>query len=385
MNNGIKSLGIYCHIPFCVKKCAYCDFPSFARGGDQEIKDYFKALQGEIIAFALKNSHVDLPMVDTLYFGGGTPSAVPPEYISETVGLIREVFSVSGSVEQTIEINPGTLSLDNAQIYTESGFNRVSMGLQAWQDVLLENLGRIHCQRDFIKSMGLLKAVGFENISVDVMYGLPDQRVTDVIETLAALMNFSPTHLSCYSLILEEGTLMAEREARGEIILPGDDVEREMHWAADGFLRSRGYVHYEISSYGKPGFESSHNLKYWEEMPYLGFGLGAHGFFEGSRYGNTTDLNDYCQAIENGLDPGVRELPMGENQMMGEWVFLGLRKLTGIDDVAFQKRFGKSFFIVFQKAIDSLINDRLLIREGSVLRLTDLGQDFGNRVFMAFV
>lgn len=378
-------LGIYCHIPFCVKKCAYCDFPSFACGSDQEINRYFEALQGEIKTFAKKNRSVALPVVDTIYFGGGTPSAVPPEYIRETMGLLREAFSISGSVEQTIEINPGTLNLEKAQMYAEAGFNRVSMGLQAWQDVLLKSLGRIHQQSDFIESMGLLRTVGFENISVDIMYGLPGQRVVDVIETLEALMTFSPTHLSCYSLILEEGTSMAEREAQGVITLPEDDVERDMHWAVDAFLRSHGYDHYEISSYGKPGFESRHNLKYWEEVPYLGFGLGAHGFFNGSRYGNITHLNDYCQAIEEGLDPGVSEPPLAEGQIMGEWVFLGLRKLKGIDDGVFQKRFGKSFFRVYEKDIDFLIKEGLLVREGSVLRLTDHGQDFGNRVFMAFV
>ena len=233
--------------------------------------------------------------------------------------------------------------------------------------------------------MGLLKEAGFENISVDVMYGLPGQSVKDVVETLEALMAFSPTHLSCYSLILEEGTPIAKREARGEIVLPDENVEREMHWEIDGFLRSQGYEHYEISSFGKPGYESRHNLKYWEEIPYCGFGCGAHGFYNGVRYGNTGNISDYCRLVENDENPGVMDAPLTKSQLMSEWLFLGLRKLKGIDEAAFQQRFGKSFFLIYENAINSLISQGLLVREGSILRLTDRGQDFGNQVFMAFL
>lgn len=381
----MNTLGIYCHIPFCVKKCAYCDFPSFRINNEYEVKRYFDALQKEIKIFAIKNKGGKVPLVDTIYFGGGTPSAVPPEYIRETMGLLGEVFSISEDAEQTIEINPGTLSADKAQIFREAGFNRVSMGLQAWQDVLLKSLGRIHRQSDFVKSMDLLKTAGFENISVDVMYGLPDQSMKDVIQTLEALMDFLPTHLSCYSLILEEGTPMAKREAQGDICLPDEDLEREMHWGIHEFLKSQGYEHYEISSYGKPGYESRHNLKYWEIVPYCGFGCGAHGFYNGSRYGNTANLSDYCRALEEDKNPGVSEGLLTKKQLMSEWLFLGLRKLKGVDDGAFQKRFGKSFFVIYKEAIDSLITKELLVREGSNLRLTDHGQDFGNQVFMAFI
>jgi len=385
MNNDLNSLGIYCHVPFCVKKCDYCDFPSFGNPDDSAVKRYFKALQEEIKVFSKNNSGKAIPVADTIYFGGGTPSAVNPEYIRQTLELLRKVFSVSAAVEQTIEINPGTLTLEKAKRYRDMGFNRVSLGLQAWQDVLLKSLGRIHRQQDFIDSMGYLKEAGFENISVDVMYGLPGQRVEDVIETLAALMEFSPTHLSCYSLILEEGTPMTRREAQGEITLPSEDEERLMHWAVDGYLKTQGYEHYEISSYARPGYESRHNLKYWEMVPYLGFGLGAHGFFNGTRYGNTPDLNEYCSVIERKQNPGVYEPALTEDQIMSDWMLLGLRKLGGIDDQVFQKRFGKSFIKVYAKTIDGLINEGLLVREGSILRLTDHGQNFGNQVFMAFL
>ncbi|KNZ42024.1 radical SAM family heme chaperone HemW [Acetobacterium bakii] len=385
MNHDINSLGIYCHIPFCVKKCDYCDFPSFGNACDADIKRYFKALQKEIEGFSKRNRDSSIPVVDTIYFGGGTPSAVNPEYVRQTLGLLREVFSVSAMVEQTIEINPGTLTPEKALLYKAMGFNRVSMGLQAWQDSLLKSLGRIHRQQDFIDSMGYLKKAGFENISVDVMYGLPGQQVKDVIETMAALMDFAPPHLSCYSLILEEGTPLTRREARGEITLPSEDQERLMHWTVDSYLRSKGYDHYEISSYAKPGYESRHNLKYWELVPYLGFGLGAHGFYHGARYGNATDLDEYCSLVEQNQNPGEAEPALTKEQIMADWMLLGLRKLGGIDDRIFQKRFEKSFFRVYEKTIEGLIKAELLVREESVLRLTDHGQDFGNQVFMAFL
>ncbi|MGV8905548.1 MAG: radical SAM family heme chaperone HemW [Acetobacterium sp.] len=381
----MSGLGIYCHIPFCIKKCAYCDFPSFNINSEDEIKSYFKALQKEIKAFASKHKNDKLPLVDTIYFGGGTPSAVAPEYISDTMALLHDVFTISKDAEQTIEINPGTLSQKKAEIFRASGFNRVSMGLQAWQDDLLKSLGRIHRQADFIMSMNLLKDAGFENISVDLMYGLPGQRVADVVATLAALMDFSPTHLSCYSLILEAGTPMQKRAARGDICLPDEDIERAMHWQINRFLTAHGYDHYEISSYGKPGYESRHNLKYWEGIPYCGFGLGAHGFYNGSRYGNTDNLSDYLTALEDGQDPGQEDAPLTPHQLMSEWLFLGLRKLKGVDDGIFQQRFGQSFFELYENDIAALIKKGLLVREGSNLRLTNHGQDFGNQVFMAFI
>lgn len=204
--NLSESLGIYIHIPFCLKKCAYCDFSSFPCQSDQAISDYFAALQREIRKFASDNKDLKLPPVDTIYFGGGTPSAVNAGYIEAALALLKEVFVVKGDAEITIEINPGTLTADKASRYKKAGINRASVGLQAWQDFLLKILGRIHSQADFIKTMAILKSSGFVNFSVDVMVGLPGQKLADVIETLTALMAFSPTHLSSYSLILEPGT-----------------------------------------------------------------------------------------------------------------------------------------------------------------------------------
>ncbi|MBC3889164.1 radical SAM family heme chaperone HemW [Acetobacterium paludosum] len=385
----IKSLGIYCHVPFCVKKCAYCDFCSFSGQNSQTIADYFKALQQEIRSFALARFNSDVgdlafPVVDTIYFGGGTPSSVSPEYIQKTMAVINEVFTVSEAAEKTIEINPGTLSASKAESYKAAGFNRVSVGLQVWQDELLKMLGRVHQQSDFIQCMEILRSVGFNNISVDVMYGLPGQKLEDLTATLAELMAFSPTHLSCYSLILEAGTPMTNLVKAGRLVLPSEDLEREMHWTIDRFLKAHGYSHYEISSYCRPGYESRHNLKYWEMVPYLGFGLGASGFYNGVRSVNTSDLKEYGRLIAAGKSPAKYEPPMSEGELMSEWMFLGLRKLNGIDDADFKKQFNRSFFAIYQEAIDSLLKAELLVQDGSVLRLTPKGQDFENQVSLAF-
>lgn len=385
INDAKKSLGIYCHIPFCVKKCAYCDFSSFSCQDNQTIDAYFKALHQEIRQFADENKDSVLPIVDTIYFGGGTPSSVPAAYIESTLALLKDVFSLSEGAEITIEINPGTLTFEKGKRYQAAGINRVSVGLQVWQDFLLKILGRIHNQADFIGSMEILKSLGFKNFSVDVMYGLPGQKLEDVMATLNELMAFSPTHLSCYSLILEEGTPMANWVDAGQLNLPGEELEREMHWAVDAFLKEQGYTHYEISSYCKPKFESRHNIKYWELVPYLGFGLGAHGYYAGARYGNANDLGSYCDLIQAGKSPGVVEPKMTKEETMSEWMFLGLRKLKGINDRDFKAQFDQSFFDVYKEVVNPLIRDGLLARDGSILRLTPKGQDFGNQVFMAFI
>lgn len=378
-------LGIYCHIPFCVKKCGYCDFSSFSGQDDQSVSRYFSALHREIEKFVAEHQESASMSIDTIYFGGGTPSSVDPMYLETTLALIKENFLIAADAEITIEINPGTLTLDKAWRYKTAGVNRVSIGLQAWQDFLLKILGRVHNQAEFIESIEMIKTVGFANFSVDVMVGLPGQKLADVIETLTALMAFSPTHLSSYSLILEPGTPMANWVEAGQLDLPDEDEEREMHWAVDGFLRDQGFKHYEISSYCQPGYESRHNLKYWELVPYLGFGLGAHGFFDGRRYGNVNDLKSYWTLIEAGKSAAFFEPLMEPGEMMSEWMFLGLRKLGGIRDDDFMARFGESFFVRYREVIDQLIADGLLECDGAILKLTATGQDFGNRVFMAFV
>ncbi|PKK87547.1 MAG: coproporphyrinogen III oxidase [Candidatus Wallbacteria bacterium HGW-Wallbacteria-1] len=383
--NGAAGLGIYCHIPFCLKKCAYCDFSSFSCQSEETIRIYFEALHKEIRNFANENKNSILPMVDTIYFGGGTPSSVDAGQIETTLAILKEVFVIKADAEITIEINPGTLTRDKASRYQEAGINRASVGLQAWQDFLLQILGRVHSQADFIKTMEILKSTGFENFSVDVMVGLPGQKLADVMETLGALMAFSPTHLSSYSLILEPDTPMANWVEAGQLELPDEDEEREMHWAVDRFLKEQGYQHYEISSYCRPGYESRHNVKYWELVPYLGFGLGAHGYFKGRRYGNVNEINQYCELLIAGKSASIFEPVMEIPEMRSEWMFLGLRKLGGIRDDDFRACFGESFFVCYGEVINSLIADELLAWDGSVLKLTSRGQDFGNRVFMAFV
>lgn len=381
----MKSIGLYCHIPFCVRKCAYCDFTSFSHWDEGIVERYFDLLKKEIILFKEKSSYQkEQTLVDTIYFGGGTPSAVPSDYIIETMNFIKEHFLMAENPEVTIEINPGTLTLKKAEDYFGVGFNRVSMGLQAWQDKILKKIGRIHCQGDFIESMGYLKKAGFRNISVDLMYGLPSQEIDDVLDTLEAVMSFSPNHLSCYSLILEEGTPMTKAEAAGKSFLPSEDEERQMHWIVNDYLKEVGYEHYEISSYSKPGFQSRHNLKYWEEVPYLGFGMGAYSFYNNCRYGNPSNFEEYERLITEQLNHRDYERLTPE-EVMKEWVFLGLRKLKGISRKDFQDRFNQELFTKYKNEINPLIDEGLLVIEGDFLRLTAKGQDYGNLVFMTFL
>jgi oxygen-independent coproporphyrinogen-3 oxidase len=380
-----ETLGIYCHIPFCVRKCAYCDFISFCGQTKDMLEQYFTALNQEITMRVEKYPQIKQQVVDSIYFGGGTPSSVEASFIEGIMELLKEAFFVSDQAEITIEVNPGTLTDEKARRYRQAGFNRVSVGLQVWQDHLLSVLGRIHCQQDFISSMELLKKAGFANISVDVMYGIPGQKLQDVKETLEALMAFSPLHLSCYSLILEAGTPLTALVEEGALQLPEESLEREMHWTIDHFLKEQGYHHYEISSFCKPGYESRHNLKYWELVPYLGFGLGAHGFYEGRRYGNPDNLQEYLSRIAAGSIPGDEDPPLTKKDAMSEWLFLGLRKLNGVDKNAFWDSFREEMDAVYGNVINALIGEGLLEEEGDFLRLTDRGQDFGNQVFMAFI
>lgn len=375
-----QRLGIYCHIPFCIKKCDYCDFNSEVCSDQGQIDAYFKALKKEIFLTADKKK-----MVDTLYLGGGTPSSVAGDKIADLIACLREAFFFDPACEITIEVNPGTVTEEKLSFYKEAGINRVSVGLQAWQNALLQMLGRIHDQQQFIETMAALKKTGFKNISVDLMYGLPDQTLLMVLETLEAVLAFEPTHLSCYSLILEDETPMTKKVNIGELVCPDEDLEREMHRAIDDFLKAHGYRHYEISSYARPGYESRHNLKYWELKDTLAFGAGAHSFYEGVRFANRAVRDQYVEALEKGTLPRIESHRLSEKESMDEWMFLGLRKLGGVSRKAFIKRFARDYNLIYKEEIKKLTGQKLLIQEGDDLKLTAKGQDFANQVFMAFI
>lgn len=376
-----NKVGIYCHIPFCVKKCEYCDFNSQVCRDSLQVDAYFKALMQEIRLTAGKEKLI----AETIYIGGGTPSSVAAKKIAELIEVLREVFIFDKDLELTIEVNPGTVTREKLSIYKEVGINRISVGLQAWQDKLLKSLGRIHDQKQFIKTMELLKALDFYNFSVDIMYGLPGQSLEMLEETLKEVLAFKPMHLSCYSLILEEDTPMTRKVEDGVLCMPTEDLERKMHWLIDKVLKNADYDHYEISSYAKKGYESRHNLKYWELVPYLGFGAGAHGFYQGIRYANEPSVPLYIKAIKNNQGIRIEEDALKEEDAQAEFMFLGLRKLGGVDRKTFSDRFGCDFTELYREEIGQLLDQKLVVFKGESLKLTAKGQDFANLVFMAFV
>lgn len=370
--------GIYIHIPFCAAKCRYCDFVSFADPAGREA--YIRALCGEMALCAAAGPWREY---DTVFLGGGTPSVLPEGEIARVLEALFGAFSIAPGAEISIEANPGTLDPQKLCEYREAGVNRLSIGLQSAQNQLLRNLGRIHTYEDFLESFGLAREAGFSNINVDIMYGLPEQALEDYLSTIEALAALSPEHISAYSLILEENTPLYMDVNGGAQSLPDEDAAYDMHRAGIELLAKRGYRRYEISNYAKPGFESRHNLNYWNNGEYLGLGLNAHGAMrvDGKwlRFENTASLGVYLERAARGERPLTGEQKeISPAEEMFETVMLGLRKTEGIRDETFRARFQKSMSEVFPEALRRLNAKGWLVSEGGFYRLTDEGLDFQN-------
>lgn len=379
----MENVGIYVHVPFCRQKCRYCDFPSWAGLGEAETGRYFEAVCLEIKAFAAEQGRVP---AGTVYFGGGTPSYVAADYIGRVMDCIRECFELpEESIEATIEANPGTLTDAKCRAYRNMGLNRVSMGLQTTSDRGLKALGRIHTYADFETSLDLLGSAGFENISADLMFGLPGQTLEDVrqdIDRLTALASIK--HISCYSLKIEEGTAFDTLYRQGKLLLPDEALERRMQHAIIDGLAENGFEQYEISNFARKGWESRHNSLYWVMKPYVGFGLGAASYYKEERRTNVMDMEDYCALVTQGKAPVLETHILDAQEKKGDFMFLGLRRMCGVDDADYRELFGSSFFEDFEE-IENLVKAGLLMREDQVIRLTPKGQDLANQVFVAFV
>lgn len=374
--------GIYIHIPFCVSKCDYCDFLSFAPEGFSEAvyKPYTDALLREM-RVARSNPLCDA--VDTVYIGGGTPTALPAPLL---IQIIREArrFTLTADAEFTVEANPGTLTPEILSVLGENGVNRLSVGMQAWQDRLLKIIGRTHTQAIFERNIRAARTAGFSNINVDLIFALPGQTARDWQESLKAAVSFSPEHISLYSLTPEDGTPLWRRVQNKELILPGDDADRDMYETGIQFLTRHGYRHYELSNFAKPGYESRHNTRYWKRSPYYGFGLGAHSFDGKTRRSNIKDLNRYIQGIHP-ADRLEAEEQLTARDAMSETMFLGLRLLEGVSAEVFYKTHGVTLAQAYGSVIDTLCGDGLLYFDGVCCRLTRRGMDLANRVFMEFI
>ena len=382
MNNNF---GIYIHIPFCKRKCSYCDFISFSNK-DRLIESYVEALKKEIEDFDFSKYDVT-----TIYLGGGTPSYIKEEYIKEILELLKEKLinnKVSWKdIEITIEVNPGTVTKEKLEAYKEAGTNRLSIGLQSTNNSLLKQIGRIHKFEDFLDTYNLAKEVGFDNINVDLMIALPNQTIEDIKESLEEIVSLNPNHISVYSLIVEEGTLLEKQIDEGKMKLPSDEEERRMYWYVKNFLELHGYNHYEISNFSKKSKESKHNLNCWNQEEYIGFGLASHSYIEGIRFCNTSNLEEYIENInDNNINKNreVEERQEREDEEK-EFMMLGFRKIEGVDISKFKEKYQENPLFLFRKELDKLVSEGLIEVDLNNIRLTNKGLDLANIVFEEFI
>lgn len=375
----MKKLGLYIHIPFCVRKCRYCDFLS-APCSEAEQEEYVRALTAEIIYSAERFRDY---RVDTIFIGGGTPSVLTPGQTERILEAVHGYYTLEPYTECTIECNPGTVDEQKAESWLLSGVNRVSIGLQSANNHELKELGRIHTAEEFLDSYLLLSGMGFTNINVDLMSALPFQTEESFYGTLRSVAGLNPRHISVYSLIVEEGTPLYEWVHDGnEDKLPSEETERKMYYETRRILEEYGYRRYEVSNFAKPGYECRHNLGYWERKEYAGFGLGAASLVDGVRYNNVSDREAYL------ADCGrrkVNEERLKKADAMAEFMFLGLRKTEGIKKQDFWNAFGIKYDAVYGEITGKLAAGGFLEAYENTVRLTDLGIDVSNVVLAEFL
>ena len=376
-----KELGLYVHIPFCVKKCGYCDFLSWC-GTSEEKETYVQALLKEIESY---REFARGYRVSTVFVGGGTPSVLEAGQMEGVLGNIQEVFELEKKPEITPEMNPGTVTEEKLQCYKENGVNRLSIGLQSVKNEKLEVLGRIHSYEEFLESYELARKAGFTNISVDLISSIPGQKLEEWKEELAALSALSPEHISVYQLIIEAETPFYEKYAEHEELLPDEEESREIYLWTGSFLKEQGYEQYEISNYAKPGKESRHNLKYWERGDYLGLGLGAASMVRNIRMSNTKDMKTYLERC--GQPKTMREDVqfLEEARQMEEFMFLGLRKTRGVSRKEFRRIFGQEMDMVYEKALHKCLENGMLKEHKDRVYLSEEGVLLSNAVLSEFL
>ena len=378
----MKKLGIYIHIPFCKRKCAYCDFVSFSNK-QKLVEEYVETLKKEINKCKINKEEY---LIDTIYFGGGTPSYIYSKYIIDILEVIRNRFNVSKDAEITIEVNPGTASEEKLNDYYKSGINRLSIGLQSVDDKLLKTIGRIHSFSDFLETYSIAEKVGFTNINVDLMIGLPTQNLSDVKMAIEKIVELSPKHISVYSLIVEEGTPIEEKINKKELFLPSEILERKMYWTVKEELEKNGYMHYEISNFAKIGYESKHNTSCWNQEEYIGFGLAAHSYIDNTRYSNAEDMEEYIENIRCDKDEykTIHEVQSKEDKMK-EYILLALRKIEGVRISEFKKKFVYNPIYLYREELNKLVTQELIEIEIDNIKLTKKGIDLANLVWEEFV
>ena len=376
--------GVYVHIPYCVKKCAYCDFCSVPR--NESVEAYPDALCREI-----ELSRDRLPYegpVPSVFFGGGTPTILPAETLVRVLDTVRRTYEVRSDAEITTECNPGTAAYADFVKLRAAGFNRLSLGLQSANDKLLKAVGRIHTYDQFLTAYGAARDAGFQNINVDLMHGLPGQRSADYLDTLQRVCDLGPQHISAYALILEEGTPLYQQVRRGEISLPDEDAVADMEDAGMAYLKQQGYERYEVSNFAKPGYACRHNLIYWNDEPYLGFGVAAHSSAKGEgewlRWSNTESIPEYFRKLRRGKLPTAEKLHIDRREEMFEVVMLGLRKVAGIPRQFFSDRFGLPLEEAFPEAYLNVRSNGWWLDSPTHYALTPQGMDQLNTALCYF-
>ncbi|MNW29486.1 Oxygen-independent coproporphyrinogen-III oxidase 1 [compost metagenome] len=374
---------IYIHIPFCTNKCFYCDFNSYVLK-DQPVMDYLRALDHEM---ELTVQATPPGVIKTIFVGGGTPTVLNPQEMEYFLSSIRRHFpNWDSNIEFTMEANPGTTDLEKLSVMKAGGVNRVSFGVQAFQNELLSGIGRIHNTDDVYRSLDNAHKAGLHNLSIDLMFGLPNQTVEMLDQSVTRALELGLPHYSIYSLKVEENTLFHTLFQRNQLPLPNEEDELKMYLLLMERMKKSGYKQYEISNFAKPGFESLHNITYWRNEDYYGLGAGAHGYVGHQRHMNIKGVNPYVEAAKEKL-PRLEQYTVGQAEAMEDFVMVGLRMLDGIRDQDFTAQFGADLEIIFKRPLSKMVNSGLLERhtDGGGYRLSDKGILFGNDVFGEFI
>ena len=419
-----RELGIYIHIPFCQHKCDYCDFVSFSNK-QEFIENYMEALKKEIHHYFKDKTLLERYTVTTIYIGGGTPSFIESKYILEIMHILEENLKDNmvkmADMEITIEVNPGTVNKEKLEEYRKAKINRLSIGLQSTNNDILKQIGRIHTFEQFLETYQMAKEVGFDNINVDLMIGLPNQTIEDIKTSLTEIMQLNPTHISVYSLIIEEGTVIAKKIESQQLQEMDEELERNMYWYVKNTLELNGYKHYEISNFAKKGKESKHNLNCWRQKEYIGIGLSAHSYLNSVRYANTIEMEQYIvrmnnlneQIVNNILElskdkektnieekANIKEkINIEENietvyeieeiqeleDRKREYMLLGLRTLEGVSIAKFKEKYIDNPIFLYRKELEKLVEEKLVMIDGDDIKLTNKGIDLANLVWEEFV
>lgn len=405
MKTNKQPLSIYIHIPFCIKKCLYCDFLS-APANREEQESYVKALICEIENY-VKQYPIDQYEVISVFFGGGTPSLLEVEWIKKILEVLRTFFNFDVNVEISLECNPKTATREKMKEFYKAGINRLSIGLQSANDEELKHLGRLHNYEEFLDTFWWARQVGFENINIDIMSALPGQTIESYTDTVCKVLELKPEHISAYSLIIEEGTPFydiygkCEEHVKGYAGLPDEDTEREMYYLTKRLLREAGYERYEISNYAKKGYECKHNLTYWTGVDYVGFGIGAASYVQGIRYKGISNRNQYVECLQNSeshaKESQIKFIDVLESlgvygeieclskqEKMEEFMYLGLRLIDGVREVDFENRFQVCMKDIYGEVIEKMI-EKGLMECNDRLHLTEKGLDVANYVMAEFL